>query len=494
MFSSFGNKIIGDSDQIKKDILDSKDEVIVEKIGVMGKVAFIKSEDQEKLRSLIELLDATPEGRSPLNSLTSFLGGSPLITRTDKNAIKQHQFMALNLSQVKRYLELGLAEFKKYIAANSKSNLRDAIYKPLINTYAKGLFNFDSIPDNFNTALETLIGVANSTMDSFAFNISLILFGSKHPTALSMMTFLSRSKYQNAVSSYLSSQGDSILADLHAHGAEEITTKNWLSRCVIQLIKEKNPAFENDNQALLNFLKTIDKKSLAQYLHDEAIETLPAMLLPTINNMILTCCALVALYEDTELLAQFRQALSDANITNDALEHPEELMHLMETDKKANGLLHRMYVESTRRESMLKSPEHLRFETITWRYASEGVKFGDTDIPAKTPIAILPAFQRFNAERFPEPEKFNPTRFFKEPEKERYAQSIFSFGNRLCPSHRLSEFLFKQIIAFAALNYDIKLDRKNKNEMHEQNIDIEFVPYQVKQEEKEEKRAQYRPF
>ena len=55
MFSSLGNRIVGNSDKIKKSIQERKEPVVFEDIGVMGKVAFIKSDDHELLRNLIDL-------------------------------------------------------------------------------------------------------------------------------------------------------------------------------------------------------------------------------------------------------------------------------------------------------------------------------------------------------------------------------------------------------------------------------------------------------
>jgi cytochrome P450 len=128
-------------------------------------------------------------------------------------------------------------------------------------------------------------------------------------------------------------------------------------------------------------------------------------------------------------------------------------------------LLHRIFLEALRRDFQQKKPEDLEAETVILRYCEQGINLKNqkneqvAQIPPQTMIAILNALPRFDPKIWPQPERFDPSRFENDEDKtrEKTVLTIFSYGKRRCPANLITEFIFQTFIAELVMNYDLSL-------------------------------------
>lgn len=204
------------------------------------------------------------------------------------------------------------------------------------------------------------------------------------------------------------------------------------------------------------------EQDLQPYLHEAYIKTLPVLPLPGDMIVIPACSTMTELARNKTLLLELRGELEKRNFKNKtAEERRDDILQ----DKQNNGLLHRIFLEALRRDFQQKKPEDLEAETVILRYSEHGITLKNQNkeevaqIPPQTMLAILNALPRFDPKIWPEPERFDPSRFEHDENKmrEKTVLSIFSYGKRRCPANLITEFIFQTFIAELVMNYNLSL-------------------------------------
>nr|XP_042898805.1 cytochrome P450 4V2 [Parasteatoda tepidariorum] len=111
--------------------------------------------------------------------------------------------------------------------------------------------------------------------------------------------------------------------------------------------------------------------------------------------------------------------------------------------------------------------ETLRLYPLTYisREAPEGLKIYDYDVPKESIVVIFIHKLHRDPEVFPNPEKFDPSRFFPENciGRSPYAFIPFSAGPRNCIAHRFAMITLKTLVANALRHFDIfSMDERDK--------------------------------
>lgn len=106
--------------------------------------------------------------------------------------------------------------------------------------------------------------------------------------------------------------------------------------------------------------------------------------------------------------------------------------------------------------------EVLRLYPPAWlfdRQTVNAVKLGDVELPAGTVLYLSPWLQHRQAEFFPDPERFDPTRFATKPALPRYAYFPFGGGARQCIGQHFSLAMIKVILAQVLLNLELHAEQ-----------------------------------
>ena len=85
------------------------------------------------------------------------------------------------------------------------------------------------------------------------------------------------------------------------------------------------------------------------------------------------------------------------------------------------------------------------------------VHFRGNDIPRGTVIAACPYLTHQRADRYESPDQFDPTRFFRKPQHDRYDYYPFGFGARSCPVNLLARDLMSMVLGEMFRRYDLAI-------------------------------------
>lgn len=348
------------------------------------------------------------------------------------------------------------------------------------------MFGTDGLTPDFANAFKGFSEITQELADNFSYEIFMTLVGAYYTWMLGLNPQFVHAKdqYVASIDKFLLSESQHILDDLH-HYAQGDKITNIISLSVIQLMKEKMPALRASPEDLNEYLSSLDIDSLTPYLTDPYIRTVPGALAAGDNTMLILSCGLIALSEKPELMTELRDAIHTIGITNNSTS--DEIEAAIKQDKASSGPLHRFYLECMRRETLLKTPEHLTYETISARHTNSDIEFEGEHLKANSMVFVLSGMPRFDERKWQEPGSFNPSRFFAadgkslDNDKAKIAHSIFSTGRRMCPANYVTEYIFKAYISQIALNYNISLTRDNpdvplENVMDQKHITVKLLP------------------
>ncbi len=450
-----------DSASLKDEIRQSQSAVVVKDFGVIGgKVYFVKPKDGIELPAFLEQFDKFPQGRSADNIVNFFVGGPFILTRTDTNVIHYHKLYTQSLSRFDDYVQYIITALKDHL--HSTTNLKELITNVVRQALAKGLFNIDQLTPEFAKALESFSQINQEENNSFAQTVLFHLIGTYYLSLLKFKSDFSqaRSQYIESATAFIRSQTANILKDFQSYMANETVT-NLLSLSVIELLKEQHPLLRDDRGQLSKFMS---ENAIQPYLEDAYIRTLPASIFPGDNLITILMCAIMALNENNNLVSELRQEIEEAQLLED---NDKSIPGKINENKANNGLLHRVYLESLRRESLQKNVDELEFGSLIWRYNEEAIEIDGQIIPKNSMVALINSMPRFDSAKWEKPEQFNPQRFFNKTNEQSPA-SIFSYGKRKCPGQAISEYIFKTFIAYLVMNFDfsLELDEKNSASIH----------------------------
>lgn len=306
----------------------------------------------------------------------------------------------------------------------------------------------------------------------------MLTFASKMPNwSLGLSSTFREVKecYKTCAEAFLQNQKQAIFDSIQSY-ANDNECQNLIALSIIKLLKEEYPVCKKNKDSLSSLLKEMSIDDLDRYLSHGEIIAIPASITASVNLVIIITCGLMALDINPELKHALATELKDAGVDRAILENDiQSLKRFFEHNEKQNGLLHRTYLESLRRENLLKTSDHLAIETIQTRYTSKPIPIGDHGvIPAKSTIMFLPGTVRFDPSLWDDLELFDPTRYEKNASLSKYPASIFFEGPRQCPAKSISSHLFKSIVSYLTLFCDLKLEYgKDK---HSDKIGIEYSP------------------
>jgi hypothetical protein len=482
-----------DSPALKAEIASSPTSVVKKSFGWLGgRVYIVKPTDGnfKELTRLFNLLDQSPHGRKSNEAIKYFVGGDSILSRTDDHAQAHHNAFIQSLKRPADYVQYVNDALEAYLKTGSEFTLRDLATQPIRQALFKGMFDTDLTPA-VNDALNGFSEIGQGLMDDFTSLILTLLMGAYYTKKLSWLPQFSnaRETYLGAIGDFIESQSKKILDDLHAF-ADGKTITNILSLTVIQLIKEEKPELVSDKKALQDYCREIDEDKLAPYLHNTYLRTVPSNITAGDNTMIVLSCGLTALAMDDNLLANLRAELAKLGIT--ASTSADKLVNLISDDEKNGGLIHAFYLECLRRESLLKTTDHLSFETIQARYTDKALDFDGTHIEANSMILVLSGMPRFDSKKWQNPSAFNPTRFFKagggiDEELAKTSKMIFSIGARMCPANHVSKYIVKAFLINIINNFDLMLKLTKDlplDQVHDQSaVKIKLLPLEDRAED-----------
>lgn len=474
-FRSFVNRVLWgevNSPSLFSEIKNSAQPVHFVNFGLLGgNVAFINPQELN-MAQLLDTLDAEPQGRQGEMGLRFFVGGNFISTRAkddeDYTALNHHYLLSGLLSRPAAFIENTQQSIHLYLNKHGQQSvsLLELATTPLRNSLARGLFDIEQIPPNLHQALQGFSDLVQDKLESFGKTLSVKLM-----TAYYSWLFYFIPQYQQAKQNYLAAS-EQFLAEqataviTHFQELKQDNQKtlfnitNALARFIAQRIKETYP--DLDSTELLDYLSCMTEQDLQPYLQEAYIKTLPVLPLPGDMIVIPACSAMTELAQNKALLLELRSELEKRNFKNKtAEERREDILH----DKQNNGLLHRIFLEALRRDFQQKKPEDLEAETVILRYCEQGINLKNqkneqvAQIPPQTMIAILNALPRFDPKIWPQPERFDPSRFENDEDKtrEKTVLTIFSYGKRRCPANLITEFIFQTFIAELVMNYDLSL-------------------------------------
>src|SRR3990167_2981746 len=382
-----------DSATLQVEIKNSKSNIIEKDFGkIGGKVFFLKPSSDINMSALLDQLDTQPNGRKAMEVANFFVGGPFIVTRTDNPALDHHQLFALSLSRPKDYIQFTLKALENFLKTGNEFNLRELATFPIRTALAKGLFDIDSLSPEFEKALQSFSNVTEERDESFGKKVLFNLIGAYYASFLMIKPSFkaARERYISSAEQFIDNQSEKILNDFKIFAANG-RVSNILTLSIIELIKEEYPACR-EREKLYLFLKAIDKQGLNKYLKDAYIRTIPASLLPGNNIITLITCALTALAHDEKLSHELRNHISTIKLFDPS----SNIQTIIESDRKNGGLLHCLYLESLRRESLQKNVEELTFDSLIWRYTNQEINIEGNRIPPKSMIAILNSLPRFD--------------------------------------------------------------------------------------------------
>lgn len=460
--------------QIKETILNSPNDIVNIDFGkAFGTVCFIKPRDCVNLPDLLNLLDTLPEGRRAMAPVDYVLDGPSLLARTDEHGLQNHRIFMTSLTRPTDYIRFTLDAAKKHFASSTEFSLKELVSAPIRQALTRGLFDLDEQSTSFADALEALSRANIESDKDLAQEIREILIGIHYPKAfafvLSYMAKKAREQYLANVQSFLDSQSEKIAGDLHDYSVGKPIT-NVISRSIIDLLKTKHPELENRDK-MNAALAVVDNEIVTEFLRDKYIKTLPGMMVAGDSIMAVVTSAITALASNPTLLTKVRENIENTQFF--ASGNPVEMQKIIDTDKRNGGLLHRIFLESLRMRSLHEKPEHKRFNGLTWRYTQAEIKNGVDVIPANSLIAIMNSYDLFDESRWEQAGTFKPSRFKNkstgELDKERVqsALNLFSQGNRMCPAHKISEYLIKVYFAYIVKHFDFTIEKSITNDKRE---------------------------
>ncbi|HTM64440.1 MAG TPA: cytochrome P450 [Gammaproteobacteria bacterium] len=443
-----------------------------------------------KTAEIFNTMDQKPHGRLAESGLRYLLGGDFIIAKTEQRenqhfALNHHQLFTRSLTRPSDYIHSTLNALQKFIELqNGECSMRSLSTVPLRNSIAKGLFDLEEITPEFNRALESFTGLTEERVEKLDTTVWTKLRLAYYGWLLNYMPKIiaARDQFVISVDQVIGAQEDKVLSDLHNYDSQIPT--NIISLSIIQLIREKIQTEHQDYstdetaQALKEYLPKMTLADLKPYLSDPYIRTLPAVISPADMIMIPTICALTQLASNQELQQQLREEIAERRFFED--DDSSRMQRNIEDDKRNGGLLHRIFLESLRREYPQKNIHDLERSTILWRYCEDGMTLGEENIPPGSLIAVLNALQRFDINIWHNPEVFNPDRFRMadgtlNKELENVVMTIFTESRRKCPANRVTEYIFQTFIAHIVSHHKLEL-ATDINETNVDNIRLRISP------------------
>lgn len=426
-----------------------------------------------KTADIFNAMDQKPHGRQADSGLRYLLGGDFINARTEKNendqsTLMHHRLFNIALTRPADYIQSTCHALNKFIKnSGGECNMRALSTIPLRNSIAKGLFDLDEITPEFNQALASFTGLTEDRVETLETTIWMKLKLAYYGWLLNYMPKVMRAKDQfvESVDQVIDGQKDKILFDIKNY--PEKTPTNIIALSIVQLIRDNN---QLEQEQLFEYLRNMTEEELKPYLEDSYIRTLPAVISPADMIMFPVICALTTLATNQELQQQLREEIAAREFFAD--DDATRMKRNIDTDRQSGGLLHRIFLESLRREFPQKNIKDLERATMLWRYCEDGMMIGDEEIPAGSLIAVLNAMQRFDRDIWHDPEVFNPDRFINadgelNKDLESVVMSIFTESRRKCPAHRVTEYIFQAFIAHIVANYNLEM----VTDVSETNID-----------------------
>ena len=489
------------STELKEEIKKNKNSVTVKGIGpslfgyhALGKVSFVKTaqSNMKELLKLMDEFDQQDKGRQTSVMIDYFVAGPFINSRTGEDARRQHLSFTHSLSRPKDYIQYTLEEIQKSTESNLSISLNDFVRLPVLASLVHGMFGvqLEEAPD-YKNVLDVFEGILNTANSDWMTKINTRLVATYYPSVFNLKSDFreARQQYIDAAEKFLSNQADEVLhgIDDYVDGVALSHLKNVLTYSVLELIREKHPEYKNNPFEFRRFLDKIGKDEVKEYLYDYYIRTIPGSVAAGSNVVLIVGCALVALAKNPKLRDALREELSELEILSDT--NPESIQRIIESDRRENGLLNRVYLESLRRETMLKSSEQLDFDSNLWRYTDKNIEFDHQTIPAKSAVVVLNGMLRFDPEFWDEPGNFDLDRFIetqndqqKDKQKIAIAESVFSHGSRVCPANKISEYIIKVMLAYMVMHYDWDLEYKDEKNATLNNVIIHVKSLENKQE------------
>lgn len=447
-----------------------------------GTTVYVNPIDGIDMARLINNLDALADGRKSERGLQFFVGGRFLSSTTRHKAqqddtsvlIKQdHDLLAASLSNTGAFIRYVEQRLKKF--AGSEPQLPQSLTSfasiLLRDIVCQGLFGLEAVPSYLRASLDEFAALIADKLSSFnhlmEVKIESLYYADLYPYDAELLA--AREKFIAARQRFIDEQKNAVTAELQSYALAPKKDKSRLTvlaRFVLDRIEKftamQSPA-DKINRIRENVL-TITVERTEAILQDDFLCTLPVLPLPGDMIVIPVCSALSALAYQPALLEALRRELSECKYADKT---PDEKRVFIKTSKEQSGLLHRIFLESLRREFLQKSVAQLEMETVLTRYASEDIDVFDTSgqiigrIAPGSLVAILNALPRFNPERFPEPEQFDPERFHPNQDptrsREKLVLNTFSYGDRRCPAKEAAEYIFASLVAEIVQHYDIVL-------------------------------------
>lgn len=430
-----------------------------------------------KAGQLLDVLDQIPGSRKAEEVLNYFSGGTFVSTRTGEDAMRNHKLHVHALQPVSSYIKSMLEQLQKFIRENDHFSLRDFTVNPIRHALASNMFHTDGMPVDLMEAIKKFSSILEDDISDFESGVKmrLLAMGTLGSIALNVTPKFREAKqgYFTAATRFMQSQAQIILDNIHRHAKSERVT-HLLAMSIVELIKQKNPRF--DEKELSDYLLNLNLNSLQKYLTHAEIISIPASIAAGDNLMQILSTALAALTTNKALLTQLRDDLNKHNL----VEHFSEakLKVIIDADRYKRGILHRIYLETLRREDIFKTPERLALETKMFRNTDREIEISDTiTIPANSTIVILPAIPRFDTKLWHKPEVFDPDRYVDKKQLEKYPLSVFSDSKRRCPATQASEYMFKTFISYIATFYDLELENTEAKKLGA--IQVKLMPREL---------------
>lgn len=468
-----------DSESLKRKIKSSVSPVIEHDFGLtLGSIFFIRPDANVDMDDLMHQIHAQPEAQKVKANMAWIVGGPILSSRGGKEAMRHHKLFVDCLSRPDDYIKFTLESLADFdILSKKKLTLRQLTTAPVYNLLSKGLLGHDRLPAGIATAFEKFSDIvsgkptaenANSdkpvtdVITDFAKNNFNILRAMYYPSLLGLMPVFSdaRSSYVDGAKAFIQSERDTIKNQILLYSVNK-KINHIIALSVIEIIKENNPIFYEDREALNDYLyNMVNDESdavLNEVLENDYIHTVPGNIFAAINLRGLIPCIIHALTTQPNLLDALREDFKRHDLSGDLSDIKKYIME----DKKATGLFHRLYLEGLRMREFNEPLEELQYGYLSRYYISNSITVNDTVIPGGSVICILNGMMFFGADTFGQkPESFNPNRFFDKDGLERDESMMrlpsraFSRAPRVCPAYLVTEYITKAFIAYLVTNYD----------------------------------------
>jgi len=132
----------------------------------------------------------------------------------------------------------------------------------------------------------------------------------------------------------------------------------------------------------------------------------------------------------------------------------EEQIQIKDKEEVSHDSIAKMeYLDATIKEI-------LRFNSVglgSMRMAMSDMTLGEYKIPKGSILTAVPRIQHFDSDNWPDPMKFDPTRFIDAKKQNIYSYIPFGLGAHACPGRFFAVYETKVLLRMILLNFNISL-------------------------------------